>query len=147
MTKESIDPIIKEFEAALLCVVVCKKSSQNTEEDRLSSESERIGVLLIKNIPPSQAQNRCANLGIELNPDMHGQGYGTEVLRWVINWAFKMANLHRVQLEAYGWNEIALKTYRKVGFQEEGRLRKAVWRDGQWWDEICMGMLREEWSG
>lgn len=88
-----------------------------------------------------------ALLGIELSPDAQGQGYGSEALRWALNWAFGMANLHRVQLEVYGWNESAIKTYRKVGFQEEGRLRKAVWRDGKWWDEIWMGFLREEWEG
>jgi RimJ/RimL family protein N-acetyltransferase len=146
MKKDSVEPIIKEFETALLGVVICKKSSLNAAENPPASESERIGILMIKNIPPSQVQNRCADLGIELRPDAQGQGYGTEVLRWALNWAFNMANLHRVQLEVYGWNEVALKTYHRVGFQEEGRLRKAVWRDGQWWDEIWMGVLQEEWS-
>lgn len=62
-------------------------------------------------------QNRCGDLGVELKPDAHGQGYGTEVLRWALDWAFKTANLHRVQLEVDEWNEAALKTYRRVGFK------------------------------
>ncbi|KAJ5577507.1 GNAT family acetyltransferase [Penicillium hispanicum] len=147
MKKEALDPILQAFETALLCVVICKKPSPNTAEDQSAGESERIGILMFKNIPPSQVQNHCGDLGIELKSDVQGQGYGTEVLGWALRWAFQMANLHRVQLEVYEWNEVALKTYQRVGFQEEGRLRQAIWRDGRWWDEILMGVLREEWSG
>ena len=150
MKKGTLDPVIHEFDKALLCVVICRKPSpglNTADQPAADSDEDRIGILLIKSIPPNLAQNRCADLGIELAFDAQGKGYGTEVLRWALNWAFGMANLHRVQLEAYGWNEVALKTYRKVGFQEEGRLRKAIWRDGRWWDEIWMGVLREEWSG
>ena len=31
------------------------------------------------------------------------------------------------------------------GFVEEGRLRKAMWSDGDWQDVIMMAMLDEEW--
>jgi len=45
----------------------------------------------------------------------------------------------------FAFNERAVRSYRSAGFVEEGRLRGAIARDGGWWDEIQMGILREEW--
>ncbi len=35
----------------------------------------------------------------------------------------------------------AIACYRECGFQEEGRLRQHVYRDGRFWDELVMGIL------
>ena len=147
ITKDKTNSIIKELEEALLCLVICKKPQLNSGQGTDTSEPERIGILVIKNIPSDLAHNRCGEFGIELKREAQGQGYGVEAIRWTINWAFQTANLHRIQLEVYEWNKNALKAYKRVGFQEEGRLRKALWRDGRWWDEIIMGILQEEWTG
>lgn len=148
VTKDRIDSIIKHFEEAFLALVICKKPLSNPGQDKENiPESERIGVLTIKNIPSDLAHNRCGELGIELRREAQGQGYGTEAIRWGVNWAFQTANLHRIQLEVYEWNGNAVHAYKRVGFQEEGRLRKALWRDGRWWDEIIMGILQEECTG
>ena len=39
----------------------------------------------------------------------------------------------------------AIRAYEKAGFRIEGRLREAIQRDGQFWDEIQMGVLADEW--
>ena len=49
------------------------------------------------------------------------------------------------RLSVFAFNERARRAYEKAGFQVEGRLREAIARDGRWWDEIQMGILREEW--
>ena len=145
ITKKTIEHIRAMFEDGLLCVVICTKPLSMTASGA-EPEPEPIGVLTIRSISPDLAHNRCGDLGIELRADTHGKGYGSEALRWALNWAFETANLHRVQLEAYEWNEPALRAYRSVGFQEEGRLRKAIWRDGRWWDELILGILDDEWK-
>ena len=35
---------------------------------------------------------------------------------------------------------------RKLGFQQEGRLRQAAFKDGQLVDELAFGLLRPEWE-
>ncbi|KAH8807882.1 acyl-CoA N-acyltransferase [Xylogone sp. PMI_703] len=145
ITKKTIETIRKLLDDSYLCVVICKKSQQGSSTSEAESQPEPIGILCVKSTPAELAHNRCGELGIELKVEAHGQGYGTEALRWALGWCFRTANLHRVQLEAYEWNERALKTYRTVGFQEEGRLRQAIWRDGRWWDEIILGILEDEW--
>ena len=74
-----------------------------------------------------------------------GQGYGSDAMRVILRHAFAELNLDRVSLNLFGYNERALRSYLKVGFVVEGRQRERLRRDGQRWDMIYMGMLREEW--
>lgn len=77
--------------------------------------------------------------------DAWGRGLGTEAARLMLWLAFERMGLHRVGLSVFAFNERAIRSYLKVGFVEEGRLRGAIARDGGWWDEIQMGILRDEW--
>ncbi len=77
--------------------------------------------------------------------DAWGQGFGTESTQLMLWLAFERMGLHRVGLSVFAFNERAIRSYTKAGFIEEGRLRSAIARDGGWWDEILMGILRDEW--
>jgi RimJ/RimL family protein N-acetyltransferase len=78
--------------------------------------------------------------------DDWGKGYGTDAMRVILRYAFTELNLHRVSLSVYGYNARGIRSYEKAGFVYEGRLRGAVLRDGERADEVCMGVLREEWE-
>ena len=78
--------------------------------------------------------------------DCWGQGYGTEAMQLLLHYAFTELNLRRVSLGVYEYNPRACRSYEKAGFRYEGRHRKAVNREGRRWDEIHMGILREEWQ-
>lgn len=77
--------------------------------------------------------------------DAWGQGYGTEAARLMLWLAFERIGLHRVGLTVFSFNERAIRSYQKVGFRVEGRLREAIARDDRRWDELQMGILRDEW--
>ena len=77
--------------------------------------------------------------------DFWGKGYGTEAMNLVLQYGFLEVNLRRVTLTVFEYNPRAIRSYEKVGFQHEGRLRKLLHRDGQRYDELFMGILREEW--
>jgi len=77
--------------------------------------------------------------------DAWGRGYGTEAARLMLWLAFERMGLHRVGLSVFAFNDRAIRSYRKAGFVEEGRLRGAIARDDRWWDEVQMGILRDEW--
>ena len=74
-----------------------------------------------------------------------GKGYGTDAMRLALRYAFMELNLHRVTLGVFEYNPRAIRSYEKAGFREEGRRRQALLRSGRRWDEIEMGILREEW--
>jgi RimJ/RimL family protein N-acetyltransferase len=87
--------------------------------------------------------NRSAGLRIFLQ-DGFGKGYGTAALKHVLDHAFNVRNLHRVDLEVYEFNERAIHVYQKLGFREEGRLRDALLWDGEFYDAIVMSILRTD---
>jgi RimJ/RimL family protein N-acetyltransferase len=75
-----------------------------------------------------------------------GKGYGTDAMRLIVGYGFNELNLRRITLGLHAYNERALKSYQKVGFQLEGRIRGEGLRDGVRYDGLYMGILREEWQ-
>lgn len=75
-----------------------------------------------------------------------GKGYGTDAMNVLLRFAFDSLNLKRISLTVFEYNERAIKSYLKVGYKEEGRLRQWMQRAGQRYDLIFMGILREEWE-
>jgi RimJ/RimL family protein N-acetyltransferase len=78
--------------------------------------------------------------------DYWSKGYGTEAARLIINYGFQQLNLHRISSGAFAFNERSIKLHKKVGFREEGRLREAFFKNGQYHDLVLFGILREEWK-
>lgn len=77
--------------------------------------------------------------------DAWGRGLGTETTELMLAHAFERLALHRVGLSVFSFNTRAIRAYEKAGFRVEGRVREAIRRDGRHWDEIQMGVLRDEW--
>jgi RimJ/RimL family protein N-acetyltransferase len=75
-----------------------------------------------------------------------GKGYGTDAMRILLRYAFEELNLHRLSLSVFEYNPRAIRSYEKVGFIVEGSARKFLNRDGQRYDMLFMGILREEWE-
>ena len=80
------------------------------------------------------------------DPDYWGKGYGSDAMNEILRYAFETLNLKRVSLNVFGYNQRAQKSYLKVGFKEEGRMRQWMVRGGERYDLIFMGILREEWE-
>jgi RimJ/RimL family protein N-acetyltransferase len=78
--------------------------------------------------------------------DAWGHGHGTEATRLMLAHAFGTLGLHRVGLTVFAFNERAIRAYRRCGFAIEGRAREAIWRDGRFWDELSMSILRTDWE-
>ena len=94
---------------------------------------------------PNFVHHRHGDIGIDIAPRYQRRGYGGEAIRWVLEWGFKHAHLHRIGIRTLGWNEGALKLYQKLGFVLESRERQLWWWNGKWWDDIGLGMLEHEW--
>jgi RimJ/RimL family protein N-acetyltransferase len=94
------------------------------------------------------SKDRKALFGIVIGEkDYWSKGYGREAARLMINYGFQQLNLHRISSGAFAFNERSMKLQKEVGFREEGRLRQAFFKNGQYHDLIQFGLLREEWKG
>ena len=75
-----------------------------------------------------------------------GKGFGTDAMQIMLRYAFCELNLRSVGLIVFEYNPRAIRSYEKIGFVHEGRIRGAILREGKRWDFLYMGLLREEWS-
>ena len=73
-----------------------------------------------------------------------GQGYAGDVTRMMLEYAFDVLNLHRVQLHVWAENPAAVRTYEKCGFIREGVLREAMKHSGRYCDFLIMGILEND---
>ncbi len=111
----------------------------------VKGESDPIGVIGLMNISDA---NTSADLSIIVgHPDDRQQGYGAEAIEVILRHAFDELSLNRVGLSVFDFNDDAMSTYEKLGFEEEGRLRRAIKRDGDFHDAILMSVLESEWGG
>jgi RimJ/RimL family protein N-acetyltransferase len=90
-------------------------------------------------------RQRTAELGIMIGEqDCWGKGYGTETLYLVLDYAFSVLGLHNIMLSMAGYNERALRTYRRVGFREIGRRREICSIGNKFYDAVFMDCLATE---
>ena len=76
-----------------------------------------------------------------------GQGAGTRLLSSALDWLYTETETNRVDLDLFVENERARRTYEKLGFMVEGRLRdyhRSV--DGRIRDALIMSILRKDWA-
>ena len=99
------------------------------------------------NLGLTRWNSRDAFVGLGIGPrDFWGKGYGTEAMQLILQYAFLELNLDRVTLNVFEYNQRAIRSYEKAGFQHEGRQRGALLREGKRWDMLYMSVLRKEWS-
>lgn len=75
-----------------------------------------------------------------------GQGYAREAIMLLLDYLFSGYPTERVAAFTDSENEPAQHLLQAAGFQQEGVLRRAAFRDGRWHDYIMYGLLRQEWT-
>jgi RimJ/RimL family protein N-acetyltransferase len=93
------------------------------------------------------ADNESCGFRILLQgPRFYGRGLGTQASALVLDYAFGVVGVHRVELQVYDFNPRARHVYEKLGFVHEGTLREALRWDGQWVDCHLMALLDRDWA-
>lgn len=107
---------------------------EKTEDD------EFLGTLGVHDI---DWLSRSARVGIAIhNPSNWGQGYGTEAMKVLIDFAWKSLNLRRLELSVHAFNKRAIRVYEKLGFAVFGTAHGRHFIDGEFVDTILMELIR-----
>jgi RimJ/RimL family protein N-acetyltransferase len=110
----------------------------------IRGEADPIGVVSLMNVSEANASAELSVI-VGHREDRH-HGYGAEAIAVLLDYAFGERGLNRVGLSVFEFNEDAILAYEKLGFRDEGRLRRALRRDDAFYDAILMSVLREEWG-
>lgn len=87
-------------------------------------------------------RRHSAWLGIAVHDEFAGRGAGQLLMKALLDLADQWIGLLRVDLEANADNERAIAMYRRFGFVEEGRQKKAYFTDGAYVDNVIMARVR-----
>lgn len=107
-----------------------------------SRDGQPIGVISLTCI-----DWRCshAEFGLYIGEALfRGKGLGREALSLLLTFAFHHLGLHRIYCRVLEGNQPALALYRRLDFQEEGRMREHVFLNGRHSDLLLMGLLARE---
>lgn len=85
---------------------------------------------------------RSAEVGLLIgSPERRGQGLGLDCLGVLVDYGFRLRNLHRLQVGTLATNAAMRACALRAGFTQEGVRREAAWVDGAYVDEVLFGLL------
>lgn len=108
-------------------------------------DGEFCGQLTIGNV--THGALRSAWIGYWVHSELTGRGVATGALALGLDHCFTSVMLHRVEATVRPENAASRKVLAKVGFREEGLLRRYLDVDGEWRDHLLVGMTIEEVNG
>jgi RimJ/RimL family protein N-acetyltransferase len=100
-----------------------------------------VGTIELKE--PNQVWG-TVEVGYMIDPEQWGNGYATEAVELVCRYAFDERRLEKVFATVYATNPASARVLEKVGFQQEGTLRKHAFADGERVDVRYYGLLPDD---
>ena len=89
-------------------------------------------------------RNRTFMYGLAILREHWRKGYASDAIRLVLRYYFDELGYQKVTVQIYSFNDASLKLHKNLGFQQEGCLRRMIYTDGAYHDEIIMGLTAEE---
>lgn len=96
------------------------------------------------NLNSIDAKNGTFSIGVQIDRDHRGKGYGTAAMEIVLRYAFYERRLNKYYGSVLEGNIASATMLRKLGCVEEGRRRQMVYTQGRYYDEILFGLTRSE---
>jgi RimJ/RimL family protein N-acetyltransferase len=104
-----------------------------------------IGLIGIRRwYPVDRVASLTALIG---DPAYWDGGYGTDALLLLADYVFDWLDARKLNLMTMSLNARVMRQMEKVNFTLEARRREAIYADGEWYDALVCGLLREEWPG
>lgn len=101
-------------------------------------------ILAVLGISQINKMMKTAEIGHQVNPKLRGMGIGTKAVFALINHVFANSDLRKLIATISDNNIPSCKIVEKIGFKQEGLLRKHFLINGQERDERLYGILRGE---
>ena len=107
----------------------------------LKATNAHVGNISLQQIHPI---HRSAELAIVIgDPSARGNGVGFEACQAIIQHGFDALNLHRVECGTLATNAGMISIAKKLGFEQEGTRKQAVFKSGRYVDVVLFGLLAE----
>lgn len=104
--------------------------------------NEKIAGVLAFNV--IDEQNKSGHIGYWLGSEFQGKGIMTEAVRELMNVGVEFYDLERFEIRCAVQNEKSRAIPERLGFTNEGTIRRAEKVYDNWWDHIVYGKLAKE---
>lgn len=105
------------------------------------------GVLVgTLNVHHCDLRNGTFSYGIAIGAEHRRHGYASEAIRLALRYYFQERRYQKVTTHVYAFNEPSVRLHERLGFQREGCLRRMIYTDGRYFDELLFGMTVEEFA-
>jgi len=106
-----------------------------------ATDSNVVGAIRINRI---EKKAQCGFIGYELHPDYWNQGYATEALGAIVNYAHVDLSLNRLEAWTSEGNGASDHVLLKNGFKFEGMQREKIWFHGKFQNIRLFGRLASD---
>jgi RimJ/RimL family protein N-acetyltransferase len=89
-------------------------------------------------------KNGTFSFGISVNRKHKRRGYAEDAVRILLRYGFWERRYQKCNSACVHTNQASIRLHKKLGFVEEGRRRRQVFFNGQYYDDLLFGMTREE---
>ena len=123
-----------------------KFSNFNQESGRLmfvieTLDGHSVGALNLNSV---DEKNGTFSIGMQINIDCRGKGYGTAAMRILLGYAFFERRLNKYYGHCLEGNIPSMTMLKKLGCAQEGIRRQQIYTDGRYLDEVLFGLTKEE---
>ncbi|MTK12437.1 MAG: GNAT family N-acetyltransferase [Clostridiaceae bacterium] len=90
---------------------------------------------------PRQRNAHVGEFGVSVLKEYWGNGIGEELIRYLVNWSKNSGIIRKINLRVRTDNKAGINLYKKIGFSEEGVLKRDYLINGEFYDSLAMGLL------
>ncbi len=131
----------REQELRWIAEVTQDPSQANFVIYPVESPDQPVGTISLTSI---DRRSRNAEYGrIYLSAAARGANMMQRASVILLRYGFDELNLHKIYLRVFSDNERAARMYRGLGFEEEGRMRQQVYKDGVYRDVTYMAVFAD----
>lgn len=97
-------------------------------------------------IHANKVNRRTGTVGyaVAVRPKYQRQNYASEAVKLLLRYYFDELNFQKCTVSAVSNNEASIALHERLGFQQEGRLRRMAYSGGRFYDQLYFGITREE---
>lgn len=95
------------------------------------------------NILIDDHKNGTFGIGLKIDRDHRGKGYGTSATKLLLKYGFMERRLNKYTVSVLEGNEGSIKMHKKLGCEQEGVLKQNIYTNGRYYDEIYFGLTKD----
>lgn len=89
-------------------------------------------------------KNGTFSFGVAVYRNYRGQGNAVDAVRILLKYGFWEQRYQKCNSMCLHTNEASIRIHEKLGFVEEGRIRRTCFYNAKYHDDVLFGMTREE---